>query len=162
MIDSVRQWVAGICCAAVACTLLELLHPNGNLKKTARFVTTLFFLAVLVLPIKSFHADLSQLPQNNLNATTEQADAVQRLMHSQIIAAAEEQVRQTAHDTITQIHLTPLRIETKIERETDGTYYLSVFDVYLHESDRAYAATVRMRLYRAIGTEPRVLFQSEK
>lgn len=62
MIEELRTWVISICTAVIFITAVEMILPNNNLKKYAKFVLGLILITVLINPIikifdKNFNID---------------------------------------------------------------------------------------------------------
>ncbi|MBL4937912.1 stage III sporulation protein AF [Clostridium sp. YIM B02515] len=51
MIDGLRNWIIEICTAVIFITAVEMILPNNNLKKYAKFVLGLILITVLINPI---------------------------------------------------------------------------------------------------------------
>ena len=51
--NSVSQWAAGLCVAAVGCTALQMLAPKGGLGKLFRLIIAAFFLCCMASPLLS-------------------------------------------------------------------------------------------------------------
>lgn len=51
LIESVKNWIVTICTAVFFITAVEMLLPNNNLKKYAKFVLGLILITVLIAPI---------------------------------------------------------------------------------------------------------------
>ena len=51
--NSITQWAAGLCVAAVGCTALQMLAPKGGLGKLFRLLIAAFFLCCMVSPLLS-------------------------------------------------------------------------------------------------------------
>ena len=49
--EILRGWAFGVCCAAVAAGLIQLLLPQSSLGRVERVVTAAFFLCSLALPL---------------------------------------------------------------------------------------------------------------
>lgn len=62
MIEELRNWIITICTAVIFITAVEMILPNNNLKKYAKFVLGLILITVLINPIirifdKGFNID---------------------------------------------------------------------------------------------------------
>ncbi|ERI91328.1 stage III sporulation protein AF [Clostridiales bacterium oral taxon 876 str. F0540] len=51
MIEGLRSWIIEICTAVIFITAVEMVLPNNNLKKYAKFVLGLILITVLINPI---------------------------------------------------------------------------------------------------------------
>ena len=100
-----RAWASGVCCAAMGCAVLELLFPDGALQKAMRYVTALFFLAALVLPL----TELSPEQVRSLPETTapEVQDSVEALLRAQTVHIAETQLAASVREIAASVDARP-------------------------------------------------------
>lgn len=154
--DTWMKWTGGVCCAAVACALLELLHPSGNMKKAARCITALFFLAAVVLPLPKWTApDISTEVQTA--QTKERADALEQLMLRQMAQSVSDQIEQTVADRLHAIGVSPRRVTAQVTVRTDQTT-LDRLEIELDRRDRVYESTIRARMSDLLGVDPQLIY----
>ncbi|MCY6483754.1 stage III sporulation protein AF [Clostridium aestuarii] len=60
MIENLRSWIINICSTVIFITAVEMILPNNNMKKYAKFVLGLILVTVLINPvIKAFDKNFS-------------------------------------------------------------------------------------------------------
>lgn len=64
----IRNWALIICFASIACSMLEIMAPNGNMEKIMRFVFGIFMLCAVVNPL------IVTLQNINLDIKTDNKD----------------------------------------------------------------------------------------
>ena len=56
--EAVRQWAFGLCAAAVACALAQLVLPGAGMQRVFRITCSVFFLCCLLSPVALAPGDL--------------------------------------------------------------------------------------------------------
>ena len=161
MMQSIRQWTAGVCCAAIACTLLEMLHPSGAMKKAARYVTALFFLAAMLIPLAQMDGALPSMEPNAASSAEEETQSLTELMERQTISAAEESIRQQAVRELVDIHVTPVSVSPVVEADAQRNYCLTRLIIRLQPEDVVYESTIRMRMQKLLQITPELIYDTE-
>lgn len=160
-VNGITQWAAGVCCTAVACTLLELLFPDHAMKKTARYVISLFFLAAVVTTVTEFSGTMSNFPENTGSELIGSNEKMEQLLEKQTLSVAQESIRALAEKTMTQIGVQPQKIEPVILRNESGAYELERIIVYISGRDVIYEETLHLRLLHQLGIEPEFVYMEE-
>lgn len=139
MINTVRAWAIGLCFAAVACAVLELLNPNGTLRKPMRLLIGLFFLCVLIFP----SIELTQNAENFLEGISANEDepsteGLQGTLEEQSKQAAEQALRQFIYQRFEQekIVIQSMEVETILE-ENEVQIHAVLVSVPKSETARA-------------------------
>ena len=105
--EVIRQWAFGVCCAAVAAGLVQMLLPDSSLGKLGRTVTAAFFICSLAFPlfqaVPTHTAELEPFP-------VEESQEVSRNLELLLDQRLQEQV-QEALRTLTQEKLEEMGIE---------------------------------------------------
>lgn len=158
--NTLQQWVAGVCCAAVACTVLELLHPEGAMRKPARYMVLLFFLGALILPRGGSSADGLRWPETDTAAVSGVTETVEELLRQQTIRLAETRIAQTVRDIAASVGVTPAALEVTIETDPQGVYTLRQVRLTLAADDRMYEATLLRRLEVQLQQTPEIVYTS--
>ena len=62
--DAIKEWAIMLCTVSVGSAFVVFLIPDGNLKKSANIVITLFLLSIVILPVfgkDSFDVEIPDL-----------------------------------------------------------------------------------------------------
>ena len=151
-------WTAGVCCAAIACALLEQMHPSGVMQKTAQCVLALFFLAVLVLPLPQIEWP-SGAESLQTSETADRADALTALMRRQMVQSVSDTVEQTVRDRLKAAGVVPVRVSVSLTTDGDAVCPDGL-TIVLRGTDRLYENTVRIRMRDMLGIEPDIRYDT--
>ena len=91
--ESIRQWAFGICAAAIACGLAQLILPKSNMQRLFNITSSVFFLSCLLSPLALAPISL------DLESAEEMQREVQRRAKN-LTSAVEEQTGEIASESI--------------------------------------------------------------
>ena len=126
--EVIRQWAFGVCCAAVAAGLVQMLLPDSSLGKLGRTVTAAFFICSLAFPlfqaVPTLTAELEPFP-------VEESQEVSRNLELLLDQRLQEQV-QEALRTLTQEKLAEALYQSQ-----DGKTFIFVEEIADDTPDQA-------------------------
>lgn len=70
--DSVRQWAFGICAAAIACALAQLILPKSSMQRVFNITCGVFFLGCLLSPVVLPSASVELTPPESVQRRIEE------------------------------------------------------------------------------------------
>ncbi len=152
------RWTAGVCCAAIGCAVLELLHPNGAMEKPMRYVLALFFLASLVLPLTEPVQSILPEPETAPSAIYNE---VETLMQEQTIRLAEEQLASAVQTLAAEAGAEPEWVEVSVEVDNDGQYKLKSICICLLDAQMNLAAALSRQVEAQMGLRPQISYASQ-
>lgn len=158
--ETIRQWIAGVCCAAVGCTALELLYPDGTMQKPARYVMMLFFLAALILPLSNIQPTWNEDITHTESQMQQVGDEVEKLIHQQTIEIAQTQLSGTIREIAKGIGVIPKDISVSINTDETGAWRLERVQVKLTASQRLYEHTLTQRMEMQLNVTPEFIYVS--
>lgn len=93
--NEIRQWAFGICAAAVACGLVQLILPKSSMQRIFQVTASVFFLGCLFSPLALSSLDLPQIELEQEQITRQIEEKTARLQQ-----AADEQNGQIATESL--------------------------------------------------------------
>lgn len=153
------RWTAGVCCAAVGCTVLELLYPGGVMQKPMRYVTALLFLAALVLPLSETVPGSLPEPEHTPSGIYSE---VESLMEQQTVRLAEEQLTSSVRKLAADAGVEPVWTEVSIGQDDAGQYRLQYIHICLPEAQQSMAVLLSCRIEAQMGLRPEFSYVSQE
>ncbi len=49
--EALREWVLGICIAAVAASIVKIISPSGGMQRTMKVISAVFMLCIIISPL---------------------------------------------------------------------------------------------------------------
>ncbi|WP_368487833.1 stage III sporulation protein AF [Clostridium sp. BJN0013] len=143
MIESLRQWLIGICTAVFFITAIEMLLPDNSMKKYCKFVLGLILITVFINPlIKIFNKDF------DMNSYTAKAiESFERDINSEkSVKDFNEYKEKSEADTIEAFENNLQLSCEKIlkEKYPDGNYGVTVEAAYDEENNTVYIKNVNV------------------
>ena len=152
------RWTAGVCCAAIGCAVLELLHPSGAMEKPMRYVLALFFLAALALPLSDPVRNV--LPEQE-TVPSEVYNEVEALMQEQTVRLAETQLASVVQTLAAEAGAEPEWVEISVGQDHSGQYKLKSICICLPEAQRSIAQALSLQIEAQMGTRPEFSYASQ-
>lgn len=158
----IKGWILGICFAALVCSLLEMLFPNGNMEKSAKFITALFFLCAMVIPAAK------QLKNTNWDYTMEisaQANvngALEDKVSEQLMHASEKNLERLISDLLEEQKIIPDKISVTMDTDETGCIVIKGTEVYLKEEDGARKEKVKELIFSQLGMNAMVVTSQDR
>ena len=122
---TVQTWVTALCFAAGGCTLLEMLYPNGTMRRAARLLVALFFLGVLLFPLRNFSWDTISFDLSD-SEPDRHSENLQKTLEEQSVQVVEETVRQVIAEKLAQNGVSGTKIFVRAEQRAEGVSVQSV------------------------------------
>ena len=150
--NTVPSWALGLCCAAIACTLLRLLVPERGIGKLFAVLSALCFLCCFVSPLLTLSGQLT-LPAEHFPREVQDGLLLER-MNRQTRQAAETAVASAVRSVLDAYGYTTEKVEIQTDTSEEGYIYMVGVTVWtdgksaLHSS--AIAALLRQRLGVAV------------
>lgn len=160
--QQIGGWILGICFAALACTLLEMLFPGGNMQKSARLVIAAFFLCALIVPAASGLKGLKAsdfMPDVQVDASL--SEGLASTINGQLLAAAQKNVERLAQNALQEIDLIPEKIRVTMDTGEDNSIVINKTEVWLDQEDKTRAYEVKTRLKSQLGLDATVYAAAE-
>lgn len=78
--EALKQWAFSICCAMVACGIMQILMPKSSLERMFKLVVSVFFLCCLLSPFllrsAALGLELREYPQNDIEERASRLESV--------------------------------------------------------------------------------------
>lgn len=147
--ESMRQWAVAVCAAAVVCTLLGQLFPDGSLGRQGRMALPCVFLCVLLSPIsKGFLA--VKLP----NFTAENAADTEEItarMRQQVAAQVNDTLLQMVNQALAGYGWSAKKVVADMDIAEDGSIRMGQITLYVDEDVARRATAVQQVAEKRLG-----------
>lgn len=131
MMEAVRAWGVSLCCAAVACTALQLLAPKGSLGKLLEMIGAMALLCCALSPLVTLPmwdwSLISTLPLSD----TAQNELLQTRLHEELEPVLQKAVQEEGEKTLASYGLAAEKIEAVMDTDENGGIYISNIAVTL-------------------------------
>lgn len=158
--DGIKEWAIMLCTVSVGSAFVVFLIPDGNLKKTANVVITLFLLSVVILPIfgnDSFDIDV---PEISIDDFPDEYDYLQDFSEF-FISHSENVARQQITDILSEICSDKFNIHVNVNADADGNAVLSDIHITILPSDSASVGVIKYEVGRITGIVPKVMIERD-
>lgn len=147
MIESLRQWLIGICTAVFFITAIEMILPDNSMKKYCKFVLGLILITVFINPlIKIFNKDF------DINSYTAKAieSFEENTKSEKSLKDFNEYKEKSKADTIEAFESNlKLSCEKNLkEKYPDGNYKVTIKADYDEESNIVYIKNVNVEIQK--------------
>lgn len=155
--ESIRQWAFGICCAAIACGLAQLLMPKSSMQRIFQITTSVFFLSCLLSPIAISLPSLDVIPPEEImQEIDEKSERLDSIAKEQGHDLATESIRHAAEDTLMDFGIKPNKIYINVHDDGDGGITISECELELDNSYLPQHDEIRAALHKALGVDIRI------
>ena len=160
--ESIRQWAVGICAAAIACGLAQLILPKSNMQRLFNITSSVFFLSCLLSPLALAPISL------DLESAEEMQREVQRraknltsAVEEQTGEIASESIRIAAADRLAEMGIEYQKIYVNIHADDENGISISECEVELDESYLPRHDEIRTALMERLGVNVLIGYQKE-
>lgn len=151
----VRAWILGICFAGMACSILDMIYPNGNMEKSIKLVTAVFFLCAVVVPaadhLGHFNLELTQQTSAQISASEDLEEEVNQQVLKVAQINMEAAVRSLIQD---QFSVKPLEILVTMDTREDGSIQMECIEILLTAEDKEKSAEIQRYIAEQTGIQP--------
>lgn len=155
--ESIRQWAFGLCCAAIACGLAQLIMPKTSMQRVFQITSSVFFLSCLLSPIAVSLPSLEVTPPNEMiDEINEKSERLDSITKDQQQDLATESIRHTAEDTLMDFGIKPNKIYINVHDDGEGGITISECELELDNSYLPQHDEIRAQLHKALGVDIRI------
>ena len=155
---SLRQWAFGLCGAAIACGLAQMILPESNLQKLFHITCSVFFLCCLLSPVILSPISWEPSVQEELQQQIEErAKRLSETLENQGI----ETLRQTARGVLDELGIDGGKIYINTHENETGGISISECEVQLDERYAPRHQEIREALRQRLGVQVLIGYQKE-
>ena len=161
--DAVRQWAFGVCAAAVACALAQLLLPGAGMQRVFQITCSVFFLCCLLSPVALSPWDL-ELPaqrQAMLGQVEERTRRLEASLQEGTHRLARENLRRIAAQELARLGVEGGEISVDVHEDADNGISISGCGVVLPEGYAARQQEIQAALEAYLGVPVRIGWEKE-
>lgn len=154
--NTIREWALMLCSAFVGSAFIVFLIPEGNVKKTANLVVTLFLLSVVVIPVygrDSFDVNIPEFSVDDFPENDDYMDNYDNFM----LSSGENIIKQQISDLLSNICYDDFDVKVIMTRASDDSILLSDINIFVSESDYAAVNIIRSEVGKLTGLTPQVV-----
>lgn len=160
--EGIRQWAFGICAAAIACGMAQLLLPKSSMQRVFNITSSVFFLGCLLSPMM-FSVALPDIPaRDEIQREVERrSDSLSSVMEERTGEQASESLRQLARQTLERMGITPQKIYINVHDDGENGISISECEVELSESEFPRHDEIRAALMQSLGVNVLIGYKKE-
>lgn len=160
--DGIRQWAFGICAAAIACGLAQMILPKSSMQRIFNITSSVFFLGCLLSPVLLTPITLDIQAQDDLQREIEEKSGqLSSAVEEQKQELASESVRQAAADALSDIGVLYQKIYVNIHADEENGISISECEVELDSSYFPRHEEIRKALNDALGVPVLIGYKKE-
>ncbi len=153
----VKAWILGICFAGLACAVLDMVYPSGNMEKSIKLVTAVFFLCALVVPAagRLSHIDW-ELTKETSAAVTASPD-LEEALNRQVLRASEYNLETAIKRLLEQqFQIAPQEISVTMDTRDNGSIEMKCIEILLEEKDKGMQEELKKYVQQQVGMTPEI------
>ena len=160
--ESIRQWAFGICAAAIACGLAQLILPKSNMQRLFNITSSVFFLSCLLslLALAPISLDLESAEEMQ-REVQRRAKNLTSAVEEQTGEIASESIRIAAADRLAEMGIEYQKIYVNIHADDENGISISECEVELDESYLSRHDEIRTALMERLGVNVLIGYQKE-
>ncbi len=147
---SVQAWAAGLCVAALGCTLLQMLAPQAAGGKLFRLIVAAFFVCAVIAPLLSVTA---QLPLDWDYSPAGAERRLQERFERQITEQVDAVLSDVVDEVLTNYHMAARSVEAETETTEDGGLSVARVIVYVDRDSTVSPLVVKQIVERRLEIE---------
>lgn len=160
----IRAWAMGVCAAAIACGVAQMILPKSGIQKVFNITISVFFLTCLFSPVL-LSAGLGSLdiapPDAMLDDIQQRATRLEETQQQQTEHFAVETVRQQARDVLESLSVYDSKIYINIHDDGMGGISISECEIWLDEIYFPRHDEIRTELKATLGVTVRIGYGAE-
>ena len=156
--DAIKEWAIMLCTVSVGSAFVVFLIPDGNLKKSANIVITLFLLSIVILPVFGKDSFDVEIPDLSIDDFPDENDYVQDF-NNFFITNSKFIVQQQTEDVLSEICSDTFSVNIEVNTDTNSNIVLSDIHIFVQTSDSNKVNIIKNKVGRLTGIVPEVIVE---
>ncbi len=144
------------CACCIACSVLSLVFPNGAMKKTLNLIMGAFLICSILIPVIGGVKALSFEYQTETDGLSINED-YEEMYEEEVLTKTAENLVVVTKDLLNSENITPDNIEIGIKKSDNNSICISTLNIYINETDRDKAETIKRIIEMNMSKEPVVI-----
>ena len=144
--EAVKDWVVGVCAAAMVCTLLDLLLPRGKTEKAAKLVTAMFFLCAMLVPVASGWKELDWEDVTEAGGEGLSMEELEKKVGEQVLEVSGRSMEESVAKALRESGIEAEKISVRMHIDREGYISMERTDIFLTEKDAGRKEEVRKKI----------------
>ena len=157
--DSIKEWAVMICAVSVGSAFVSFLIPDGNMKKSANVVISLFLLSMVILPVFGKNSYSLKIPEISIDSFPEEDDYLQDF-NNFYVANSELVIRQQIEDMLSDVCSENIRINVSSYIDEYGDIRLSEIHIFIPSTDSGKENIIKNKVGSLTGIIPEVIVEN--
>ena len=157
--DSIKEWAVMICAVSVGSAFVSFLIPDGNMKKSANVVISLFLLSMVILPVFGKNSYSLKIPEISIDSFPEEDDYLQDF-NDFYVANSELVIRQQIEDMLSGVSSENIRINVSSYIDEYGDIRLSGIHIFIPSADSGKENIIKNKVGSLTGIIPEVIVEN--
>ena len=159
--ENIYSWAITVCISVLCACVLNILAPNGKMKKIFHYVLGLFLFLSFLSPlqeidISSIYSDILSYDEKKLpnEIGLNISEVTQQYFHDNITALIENELQ--------QINITPVKTEIFMDTSSPESISITKAVIYIKRSDASNKARIASRLIDNLGIQSEIYILEEQ
>lgn len=158
--DSIKEWAVMLCTVSVVSAFITFLIPDGNIKKSANIVVSLFLLSIVILPVFGKNLYDLEMPEIKIDSFPYEDDYLQDF-NDFYVTNGELVVRQQIEDILADICSGNFSINVSFDVDKYGNIHLSEIHIFILSTDVGKVTIIKNKIGNLTGVVPEVTVENE-
>lgn len=160
--EQIREWAFGICAAAIACALAQLILPKSSMQRVFNITCSVFFLGCLLSPIVFAPITLDISAQDEIHRQVEErSQNLSSAMEERTKEEATESIRLTAQRILEEIGVTAQKIYINVHDGGEDGISISECEIELDQTYFPRHDEIRTTLMQRLGVNVLIGYEKE-
>lgn len=154
-----KCFAASICFSAIACSILELLVPNGKLEKTVKFVFGAFMVCAMIIPICNIASKINFNFKQYNDIKVE--NKFKSKVDEQMKKAINEKIETLVKESLKEKGIEIIKVEVFTDTNEDNSISINKVRIYIKKGDEILSKQVKKQVEKKLGIKAEVVIGSE-
>lgn len=160
--DDIRQWAFGICAAAIACGLAQMIMPKSGMQRIFNITSSVFFLGCLLSPIIFSPLTLDPAATEDMQRQiASRSENLSSAAQQRTLGSASEGIRLEAGRVLEEMGISDYKIYINVHDDGEGGISISECEVELHQNLFPRHEEIRAALMGRLGVNVLIGYQKE-
>ncbi|MDD5923461.1 MAG: hypothetical protein PUC88_01575 [Clostridia bacterium] len=157
--EKISAYAVIISMASICAGLMNIISPDGAMKKVFRYVLSLFLICAIVIPFKDFKwSDIQfSFDQDLPNTSFEISSEIDELTKSKL----DESVSQIVQNELESVGVSDATIKIIMDIDSDNCIYITRAEVYIKKSYVNLKQTIKNNIKTNIGIDADIYLTGE-
>lgn len=155
--EEIKNWAFSVCCCAIVCGILNLILPEGSIKKIFKSVLCVFFLSVVINPLSAMeYPDFLSLKNKDFGIAPDYEENAFNGISEEYL---ENEIIKSTEEILKSLDINFEDISIKVNIREDQSIDINDFAVVV--SEKGNTDELAEKILQKTGIEPKIILSGE-